>query len=415
MMALIVFPPGLLLAQDDLDDLDEGDDLSLMLDLDGMDKEEVREFADNMLKKPEGYSAEAAMRVISHSNLNDSKRAARLFHAFKRKIKEEDFEVLADSPLLQQGFTDPEVAALMVKLAGLTRHPQARSILLDAFRRGDPAYRAAAAHAIGLYGDRKFLPMLQKVFDQVKGATDSEQHVVLADGLVRGMLHLGDARHLPRLLSETGVAAKLVATTVLQIASGYTPPRTKHFARKRLPGMKARHRSLERDIIEIAPIFPRELAGLITEATNPDVCDVLYRLLPQLLDNKDYATFIPTVRAKCWDLRQLALDLLMDGLAKPEELPAIRKIVVEWYEGEDRVGKTWAVRNCGYLDAAARQRMLMGVLKNGNRWDRIEAAIEIRRKPTEELLAAAKDLAKSTDDADVQLDLGRLLVLHGGN
>jgi hypothetical protein len=224
------------------------------------------------------------------------------------------------------------------------------------------------------------------------------------------MLHLGDARHLPRLISETAAAAKTVAGTVLTIASGYTPPRERFLCQKRLPGMRQRHQALTFDIVEIAPLFPKELAQQVTEATDPDVCDVLYRSLPGLVTETDYKAFVPALRARCWDLRQLTLDLLMAGKAKEEDLPEIRKTVLEWYEGKDRVGRTWAVRNLWALDKEMRRKMLLETLKSGSRWEQVEAVREIRREPDEGLLAAARDLAARTRDPDVLLNLNRFLV-----
>jgi len=397
-------------AQDDLDDLDDDDDLSLMLDLDDMDTGEVRALADKMLKTPGDYSAEAALRVISHPDLNDSKRAERLYRSFKGKVTAEDYEVLADSPLLREGFSEPIVAGLVIRLVGITKNPEARSILLDAFRRGDPAYRAAAAHAIGLSGDKRLLPVLQKALDAAMKKGDTPKEYL--DGLVRGMLHLGDAKHLPRLIAETAAAASTVARAVLKIASGYTPPREKFLTRKRLPGMRQRHRALTYDIVDIAPLFPKELAEQITKTTGPGACDVLYRSLPRLITEEHYGHFIPALRARNWDLRQLALDILMDGKVKDEDLPEVRRIILEWYEGDDAVGRAWAVRNSWALDEETRGRVLMEALDSGARWLQVEAARAIRGKPTKELLASAKALAAETQDPDVLLDLNRLLLAH---
>jgi hypothetical protein len=106
----------------------------------------------------------------------------------------------------------------------------------------------------------------------------------------------------------------------------------------------------------------------------------------------------------------LTLDLLMRGTAKEEDLPEIRKIELEWYEGKDRVGRTWAVRNLWALDKEMRRKMLLETLKSGSRWEQVEAVREIRREPDEGLLAAARDLAARTRDPDVLLNLNRFLV-----
>lgn len=406
---------GPIVAQDDLDDLDDDDDLSLMLDLDDMGTDEVRALADKMLKTPGEYSAEAALRVLSHPNLNDSKRAEHLYRAFKEKVRAEDYDVLADSPLLREGFSEPIVAGLVIRLAGRTRNPKAKAAILEAFRRGDPSYRAAAAHAIGLLGDKRLLPVLQKEFERTSKGDDSDQQKEYVDGLVRGLLHLGDSKHLPRLISETASAAETVARTVLKIASGYTPPREKFLAQKRLPGMRQRHRALTYDIVEIAPLFPKELSQLVTRVTSPGMCDVLYRSLPQLITEEHYAHFVPALHARNWDLRQLTLDLLMDGKAKEKDFPEIRRIILEWYEGDDAVGRAWAVRNCWALADETRRRVLMEALKSGNRWLQVEAVREIRRLPDRELLAASKALAAETQDPDVLFDLNRLLLAHAAD
>lgn len=392
------------------DDDEEFDDLSLMLDLDGMETPAVQKLADKVLKGSDEFSTETAIRVIAHPKLNDARRAERLYRAFKAQVEEEHFEVLSDSPLLSEAVGDPVVSAILIRMAGLTKHSDARRILLERLRWGDPSCRAAAAHAIGLYGDRKLLPLLQREYRGLRQKASKDASREYGDGLVRGLLHLGDVKHLPRLLSEAADASKAVARTVLTIASGYTPPDKKHLARKRLPGIRQRHRALEYDIVEIAPLFPKELAKLITEATHPDVCDVLYRRLPDILTKESYPTFIPTLRAKCWDLRQLVLDLLLEGLAQPKDMPAIRKAVLEWYEGGKPIGRTWAVRNCRALDDTTRRQILMDALNRGGRWERVEAVREIRRAPDPDLLAAAKALAKSEQDPDVQFDLARLLL-----
>ncbi|MDP6118251.1 MAG: HEAT repeat domain-containing protein [Planctomycetota bacterium] len=400
------------LAQD-FDDLD--DDLSLVLDLDDMAKDELREIADKLLKTPDEASVEIVLRVIAHENLDDSDRAELLYHTFKTHVKKEHYEVLSELDRPGQGFADPVVASLLIRLVGLTRHRDARKKILEAFRTGDPAYRAAAAHALGYFGDRKLLPLLQREFRrlQAKATRDpdstSSANKDYTDGLLRGMLHLGDSRHLPRLMSEAATAAKTVAVTVLKIASGYTPPRDKHLARKRLPGMRQRHRALVRDIVEIAPKFSTELASLITSVSNPDECDVLYRLLPQLISEQSYPSFIPVLKARSWDLRQLTLDLLMDGNPEPKNLSLIRRAVTEWYEGEDRAGRTWAIANCHVLEMDARRKILLEVLNSGSRWEQVAAIKQIRRKPGKGLLSAAASLAQKTHDPDVRFHLARLM------
>ncbi|MDP6506705.1 MAG: HEAT repeat domain-containing protein, partial [Planctomycetota bacterium] len=340
---------------------------------------EVRGLADKLLKTADGDSTEIVLRVIAHENLNDSDRAERLYHAFKTHVKKEHYEVLSELDRPGQGFADPVVASLLIRLVGLTRHRDARKKILEAFRTGDPAYRAAAAHALGYFGDRKLLPLLEREFrrSQVKSTRNpgstSSANKDYTDGLLRGMLHLGDSRHLPRLMSETATAAKTVAVTVLKIASGYTPPRDKHLARKRLPGMRQRHRALVRDIVEIAPKFSTELASFITSVSNPDECDVLYRLLPQLVSEQSYPSYIPVLKARSWDLRQLTLDLLMDGNPEPKNLSLIRRAITEWYEGEDRAGRTWAIANCHVLETDSRSRILLEILKSGSRWEQVAA------------------------------------------
>jgi hypothetical protein len=100
----------------------------------------------------------------------------------------------------------------------------------------------------------------------------------------------------------------------------------------------------------------------------------------------------------------------MAGKAKPADMPEIRKILLEWHGGEDRVGRTWAVRNSWALDKEMRQKTLLETLKSGNRWEQVEAVREIRREPDEGLLAAARDLASRTRDPDVLFHLNRFLV-----
>ncbi|MDP7132324.1 MAG: hypothetical protein QF437_17660, partial [Planctomycetota bacterium] len=116
------------LAQD-FDDLD--DDLSLVLDLDDMAKDELREIADKLLKTPDEASVEIVLRVIAHENLDDSDRAELLYHTFKTHVKKEHYEVLSELDRPGQGFADPVVASLLIRLVGLTRHRDARTKILE--------------------------------------------------------------------------------------------------------------------------------------------------------------------------------------------------------------------------------------------------------------------------------------------
>jgi len=398
-----------LAAQED----EEFDELSLILELDAMDTAGVRKLADRILAKPGDFSAADAILVLSHPNLDDANRARRLYRAFKGDVAALHYEILAESPFLDESKLDPVVTPLLLRLVGLTKHPDAKELLVDRLRWGDPVSKAAAAHATGLYGDKGLLPLLRKELQNLQEGGAQAVGSMYGDGLLRGLLHLGEAQYLPRLLTETAAAARAVARTVLTVASGYTPPDQKRLARRRLPGLRQRHRRLELDIVDIAPIFSRELAKYIVEVTDPDVCDVLYRRLPELLSDESYAAFIPALRARCWDLRQLILDVLMDGKARPQELPTIRNIVLEWRQGEDPVGRAWAVRNAWALDAAARRRVLVDALENGNRWEQVAAIREVRRAPDQDLLGAARALAGETVDPDVRFDLARLFVACG--
>lgn len=386
----------------------EVDEVSLALELDGMATPAIQKLADEVLKEPDRYSTDIALRVTVHPKLDDPVRANRLYELLKDRLKPEQFEILSDHPLLQDPVSNLPLASLVLRLIGRTRSPDAKNVLLEALRSEHISYKAAAAHAIGLLGDKELLPVLQKEYDELKARQVLSQNKEYADGLVRGMLLLGNASYLPGLIKETATTASEVAGTALTIASGYTPPPEKDRAMKRFPYLRERYGQLQNDLVEIAPLYPQELAEYIVAQTDPAICDVLYRLLPRLITDKTYAAYIPALKAKCLDLRQLVLDVLTDGKVKPDDLTLIRKAVLEWYQGDDRVGRAWAVRNCGVLDPADRRRILLEVLESGNRWERVEAIKEIRREPDKDLLDAAQSLLAGTSDPDVQLHLARL-------
>ncbi|MBI2195113.1 MAG: HEAT repeat domain-containing protein [Planctomycetes bacterium] len=404
-LASLLLTPALCPAQED-------DEESVLMDLDGMDTKAVQELADGFLKDPQRFSTEVAIRVIVHPKLNDVLRATNIYEAIKRRVDSDHYEALAEHPLLQNPDSDFVVAALVIRLIGRTRNPEARETLVGALNSEHLPYRAAAAHAIGLFGDRSLLPRLQKEYEGLRARGKLSQNQEVADGLLLGMLLLGEVQHLPGLVSQNAAAAKAVAQTALTIANGYTPPPEKHLAMKRLPYLKERHLQLQRDLVEIAPLYPNEMSACIVDAADPDICDVLYRLLPQLVSEATPKAYIPAIKARCWDLRQLALDVLMEKRLAAEDAAAVRQALLDWLQGEDRVGKAWALRNAWALDPAQRRQVLLDALNNGGRWDRVEAIDVIRRFPDPELLQAAQDMASSTTDPDVQFHLARLLLAH---
>ena len=91
--------------------------------------------------------------------------------------------------------------------------------------------------------------------------------------------------------------------------------------------------------------------------------------------------------------------------ADPRELQAI---VVEWHEGNGPMDRLWAIRNCGVLEQTARRQMLLEAVKNGDRWERVEAIDEIRRAPDAELLSAVRTLLAQSPDPDVAIHARRL-------
>jgi len=386
---------------------EELDEMSLMFDLEGMSTAELRVLADKILRDPEVASVEAAVGVIAQPKLNDAKRATALFRLIKDKVEPDQYDILADTPLLQDSGSEPVVAALVIKLIGLTRNPEARETLLNAVRRGHPSLRGAAAHAVGYFGDPKLLPVLEELHGGPGKAPKDREY---ADGLVRGMLLLGDFRHFPGLVAEQAKVSTGIVGAVMQIASHFSSPQTKRSARKRLAWLRKRRQRLREDIVEVAPKFPVELARYLMELTGPNECDVMYRLLPRLVTADHYQRFIPVLRAKCQDLRQLVLDLLLDGEAGPADIAEIRKIVMEWYEGEDPMGRLWALRNCRVFEPEARRKLIMDALRAGDRWERVEAILEVRRAPDQQLLAAALKLSETTDP-DLRFYLARLEAL----
>ena len=200
------------------------------------------------------------------------------------------------------------------------------------------------------------------------------------------------------------------AGAVRTVASGYTPPALKEGARRRLVMLRRRHDELRMDIVEIAPLHPEKLAHYVVGLTSPGQCDVVYRLMPRLLTPSTYRAFMPMLKASNWDLRQLALDLLMDGLAQAEDLPEVRQAVLDWHAGPDPVGRTWAARNLWVLPDAQRRQLLTRTMLEGRRWDVMGAIDVIRRTREEELLVAARELAGTTTDPDILFHLRRLLV-----
>ena len=388
------------------DEVDELDDLALMFDLESMDTAAARKLADKLIKDPENLDAGTAVGLIAHPKLNDAKRATRLYDLVKDKVGPDDYELLADSALLGEASSDPVLASLVIRLIGLTRNPEAKETLMTAFRKGDPAFRAAAAHAIGYFGDLSLLPRLQEEYAKLGQPPRNKQY---ADGLVRGMLLLADFDHFPGLVAEQARVSGGIVGCVMQIASHFSSPHSKRLASKRLVGFRQQHARLQKDIVEIAPRFPAELARYVVDLVEPNQCDVLYRLLPQLMTDEHYAAYIPALRAKCMDLRQFVLDRLTDGLVKPSDLSEIRRIILEWYGDADPMGRLWAIRNCGVLEAEPRRKLLLKALASDDRWERVAAILEIQRAPEEPLIQSARALANTTDP-DTRLHLNRLLL-----
>ena len=403
LLSLLLLLQSSAVAQDD--DLEDFDDVSLMFDLDTMSSKELQALADKMIKNPEELSAEDAASVIAQPKLNDAGRAARLYRLVRDKVTPELYEVIADSAAIKEPSSDPVTASFVIRLIGLTRNPEARETLLNSFGTGPSTFRAAAAHGIGYFGDKRLLPLLQKAHRRQGSPPKDKEY---ADGLVRGMLLLGDFKPLPGIIAELANVERGIVGGVMQIASHFSSPKTKHQARKRLVDLRKRQRQLLADILEIAPLFPAELAGYVVNLVHPGECDVIYRLLPQLITEQDYARYIPALRCKNPDIRQLILDLLMDGRASENEVAKIRALVVEWYEGNGPMDRLWAIRNCGVLEQTARRQMLLEAVKNGDRWERVEAIDEIRRAPDAELLSAVRTLLAQSPDPDVAIHARRL-------
>jgi hypothetical protein len=252
--------------------------------------------------------------------------------------------------------------------------------------------------------------LLRRAYEHYKSQPHENQIKEYGDGIIRGLLLFGDSQHLAGLLKEAAIASREVAEAVLTIASGYTPPVRKHQAKKRLPGKRARHTALMNDIIDLAPLFPKEMASLVQSSIDPDVCDVLYRRLPLIVSRENYRNFIPAVKAKNWDLRQLILDLLTSGLASSQDLAEVRLQILDLYKGGNGIDRAWAIRNSGILSEAERVKLLAMTIKNGTRWDRMEAVKEIRRKPSKHLMALLKDHRAELTDPDVQFHLSRVLM-----
>lgn len=385
------------------------DEMPLLFELEKMDEKKVRKLADEIAKNPEKYSPEISIRVIAHPKLGDAERARKLYRVIRDKIRREDYELLSDLRLLKETTADPEIASVLVKLVGLTKAPEAKGLLLELFNSGETTLRSAAAEAIGLYGDRNLLQLLRKEYEKLKRKPVSFQTKELMDGVVRGLMYLGDPDCLPGLLRETAEASREIARAALTIASGYTPPHAKNLARKRLPYLRKRYAQLQNDIADIAPLFPEELVKLLTTATDPDECDMLYRLLPRLVTHKNYKKFIPALRAENIDLRQFLLDMLVDRFATEDDLQAMREILRQWYEGADLIGRVWAIRNLRIFEPQERKEKLLSALRNGGRWEKVEAIKEIRRKPDEELLSYTRQLARGERDPEVLYHLSRLL------
>ncbi len=417
-LAAIFAGSGLSAAGNDgLDDLDVG------LEFDATDKAGVRKIADQMLKDPASINVEKAIQVIGHPALGDIDKASSLYEAVKTRVKPEHaatlsrllkvddsfLQVSEQKPGAQGAALDSPTTGLLVRLLGRTRNPEAKDILLRFFKGNDMILKGAAAEGIGLLGDKSQLPLLQQEFGRLGNQKSSDSAYDFSDSLLLGMLYLGDFRYLSPLISKTASTSHAISGAILTIASGYTPPDIKEKMQKQLKTLRPRFKALKAHIVEIGPLFPKEMADVIIKATDPNVCDVLYRLLPSMMTKERVADFIPALRCANMDMRQLMLDILAASGPNPEEMKEIRRAVMEWYGGKDAMGRAWAVRNCRILEEPERHKILFETLKRGTRWEQIEAVIEIGRCPDSELIEALNALSKETSDPDVQFHLARTL------
>lgn len=183
--------------------------------------------------------------------------------AATRLVREADIGAQADARVLAAAGDERGVRALLaslepgggspsleaLKALGRSRHPLAFAPLSKAIGNREPAVRQAAAHALGLLGDRRAIPLLRQVLDDQSGSVRGE-----AAG---ALLTLGDASGLEM---------------VNQLASSETPE-------GRLAA--AQYLSSRPDANWLAIVRP-----LLTATTPPDVRLAAARLLAPYAPNE---------------------------------------------------------------------------------------------------------------------------------